>query len=60
MVFFQIVKFKNTLRPLGVKLYEGKNSNTTRICWLLYKILESSKSYICKIYVGNLGAYPRP
>jgi hypothetical protein len=22
-------------------------------------IFESSKSYTCKIYVGNIGAYPR-
>jgi hypothetical protein len=38
-------------------------TNIVDVCWAfiqcITKILESSKSYTCKIYVGNIGAYPR-
>jgi hypothetical protein len=39
--------------------FKGKIPNTVAFIQCITKILESSKSYTRKIYVGNIGAYPR-
>jgi hypothetical protein len=48
-----------TMPYMGHKVETQYRWDTLAFIHCITKTLESSKSYICKIYVGNIGAYPR-